>query len=871
MIRNLSETAINRMKNAGVKEMIIAVILLAVIISLFFIPSQIQSLGIKRQALPEYVKDGKAEAIAELDQQAGNIKLASNEGKDMYINTETLNIKVVDTQTRTEWSSLSLDKDSSVVDKSPVIIKYLGKDGALYEWDAYTYAIQNKRYKLNQIDNGVQIVFDFFETESYRLNEYVPQKILAANYEAHFIDKIEEKLAAGAITEAQALKFKDALTLTYQYDKANDLYYYRFAGLPPLSLVRDLIAMTKAIEYTTDMLIEESSIHGLAVKITQPANFIVTMEVTLDKGDLVVKVPTYEIANSNDFYTMQNISVFPSFGMAAAKNVADGYIFVPDGTGALFKMNTFNGKFPEYERPIYNNTYYDKLYEMSEFPENLMMPVFGLYYTDQKGKSSGLLGIVEKGAELGKIKVQLGVEDTSLGGTPNNKVFSSFDAMQFSRVKVFGPYSEEEARFTASTGVMDVDYTVRYKLFAGKVTHFELAKAYQTYLVDQHGLQLSYDNRPKLFLDVVGGLTLEKRFLGIPYHKSQSMTSYSQLLSILQDLDGIPTVINYQGVFNDGLHNSIGNKAELVKANGNKEELEQLMNYAASNDHELFFNIDLMRVYKDDDGFKPKRNAVYGFDNKPQAIHQYNLALGIFDTYTTKQYLLHPLNLSNTVDRFIKDSSEFNNVFVNDLGSSYYANYNDKEIVSPIISNSIVHENLQKLTQSKTVALDNPNSDKLAYAKYAANISRESSDYGTMYMSVPFRQLVMNGLTQYTTLNVNLSADRSDYFILQALELGSIPKFTITAENVDILKYSEFRHLFATEYRAMEQRIKELYEEYSAGIAKIGSGEIVNHRIVDENVFETSYASGVKVIVNYNKFAVTVEGQQLDALGYIIQ
>src|SRR5690606_36224701 len=138
---------------------------------------------------------------------------------------------------------------------------------------------------------------------------------------------------------------------------------------------------------------------------------------------------------------------------------------------------------------------------------------------------------VEQGAELGKIKVQLGVEDTSLGGTPYNKVFSNFDAMQFSRVKVFGPYSEEEARFTASTGLMDLDYEVRYKLFTSKTTHFELAKAYQSYLIEQHGLQLAYDNTPKLFLDVVGALTLEERFLGIPYDRSQSMTSYNQLLT----------------------------------------------------------------------------------------------------------------------------------------------------------------------------------------------------------------------------------------------------------------------------------------------------------------------------------------------------
>ncbi|MFC6334700.1 DUF5696 domain-containing protein [Paenibacillus septentrionalis] len=871
MISNLSKSAINRMKNAGVKEMIMAAILILMIIALFFIPGTVQSFSIKSQAMPQYAKDGAAATNNEIDQQAGNVKLASSEDRELYIDTKTLNIKVVDTQTRTQWNSLALDQGSSDIDKSPILIKFLGKDGALYEWDAYKFAIQNQRYTLYEIDNGVQIIFDFFESESYRLNEYVPQKIMADHYQEHFLDKIEEKLQEGAISDAQAAKFKDSLSLTYQYDREHDLYYFRFAGLPPLSLVRDLIQMTKSIDYTTDMLIEESQLHDIAVKITQPANFSITMEVTLDQGDLVVKVPTYEITNENDFYTMQNITVLPSFGMAAASKVAEGYILVPDGSGALFKMNDFNGRYPEYERPVYNNSYYSTLYELPAFPENLTMPVFGLYYTDQAGKSMGHMGIIEKGAELGNIKVQLGVEDTSLGGAPYNKVYSSFDSMQFSRVKVFGPYSDNDARFLASTGVIDVDYTVRYKLFSSKVEYYDLAKTYQQYLVDRYNLSYSYDERPKLFVDVIGALTLEKRFLGIPYEEPHSMTTYHQLLDILKDMENINAVVNYKGVFNGGLDNTIGNKAELLKVNGSKAELLQLMQHVEGSNQQIFFNADLMRVTDTDDGFKPKKHALHGFDGKPLSIHPYNYATGRFKLYATGHYVIHPLYLSDTVDRFIESSSEYANIFVNDMGAMYYANYKDNEVIDPVIANSILQNNLEKLAQNKTIALDNPNSDKLAYAKYAANISRESSNYGTMHASIPFRQLVMNGLTEYTTLNVNQSSERSQYFILQALELGSIPKFTITHENVDILKNTEYSEYLSTEYAVLERKIKEIYEEYSAGIDKIASKEIVGHRMLEENVFETSYASGKKVIVNYNKYPVTVAGHQLDALGYMIQ
>ena len=80
-----------------------------------------------------------------------------------------------------------------------------------------------------------------------------------------------------------------------------------------------------------------------------------------------------------------------------------------------------------------------------------------------------------------------------------NKVYSAFDSMQFSRVKVFGPYSDNEARFLASTGLINVDYTVRYKLFSNKVTYYDMAKAYQNYLIEKYSLKLSYTMRQSYF------------------------------------------------------------------------------------------------------------------------------------------------------------------------------------------------------------------------------------------------------------------------------------------------------------------------------------------------------------------------------------
>ncbi|MCR2804232.1 DUF5696 domain-containing protein [Paenibacillus soyae] len=871
MLKNINLASVVRIKAIGRRELALAVLAVLIVAALSFLPSVIKHYGIARQPLPEYNREGVSAQTGKLDPKAGTVLLSSSEGKELYLDTGTLNLKVVDTSSGAVWNSLFDDGKSGDVEKSPIVIRFLGEDSAMHEWDAYRYAIQNGRYTLNRIENGVQIVFDFFETESYRLEEYMPAKISIESYETLFLKKLEELAAQGNLTAAQVKKYEEALSIAYQRDEDNGLYFFKFSGLPPLSLVKDLIQFSKDVGYTTDMLIADSQQFGVTVTITQPARFVVTMEATLDKGDLVVKVPTYEIVGDNDFYTIQNIAVLPSFGLASAEKVDDGQIVVPDGAGALFQVNTFNGKFPEYERPVYDNTYYNTLYEMPEFPENLTMPVFGMYATDLAGRSQGHLGIIEKGAELGYVKVQLGTKDTSAGGAPYNKVYSTFDSMQYSRVKVFGPYSDNEARFLATTGLIHVDYTVRYKLFGEKVDYYDLAKAYRDYLIEAHGLEPAYSAEPKLFLDVIGTVTLERRLLGIPYSKPYSMTKYSQLLEIMRDLKDVSAVVSYKGVLNGGLNNTIGNKAELVGENGSKKELEALMSGFREGNDELFLHADLLRLSDTSGGFWPKSNALYGYDGKPIEFQKYNYANGWFDLGSTKRFLLNPLYLSDTVDGFLGGSAAYPNIALGDLGSTYYASYNPREIIDPVATRSIVEENLRKLSEQKMLALDNPNMDRIPHIAYASDISRESSNYATMFSSIPFRQLVMNGLAEYTTLNVNLSPDRSDYFLLQALELGSIPKFTISAENVDILKNSEYSDYYSIQYSMLADKIKAMYSEYSEGLAAIGSKEITGHRMLAAGVFETTYASGASVIVNYNKYPVAISGTNLEALGYLIK
>ncbi|MGN1097561.1 MAG: DUF5696 domain-containing protein, partial [Clostridia bacterium] len=108
------------------------------------------------------------------------------------------------------------------------------------------------------------------------------------------------------------------------------------------------------------------------------------------------------------------------------------------------------------------------------------------------------------------------------------------------------------------------------------------------------------------------------------------------------------------------------------------------------------------------------------------------------------------------------------------------------------------------------------------------------------------------------------------YFTLQAVELASFPKYTITAKSVDRLKEANYNELYATEYKLFADEIKSQYEEIKDAFDKIGTTKIKSHCVLDNKVYETTYDTGVKVITNYNTYEVDTAYGKIQAQGYLI-
>lgn len=869
---NAAVKAIRRFYAKHVIRKLFLTILCAVVLAgmIYMVPV----LFVKSGSIPDVKSAPLSESLGEVAPDEGKILVAENGGRELYLSTDTLIFEMVDKATGEKLVSGAAGSEEGS-DKALLSVQYLGEDNNLSEWNSYDNSVANGSYDMQRIADGIRIHMNFNEGESKRFYEYCPKKMSIEQFEEFFVGGLKKAKDAGEITAAQEQRYQMALGLVYKKSIMEECYAVTYTGTPPVSAVKQMLEINKVVGYTQEMLFADAEQFGFTVTFAEPADFDITIEAVLEDGELVVRMPAGAMVSNNDYYSIQNVKFLPNFGAAGAADYEDGYILVPDGAGALFAFNSNIPTIKDYERPVYDNDFYKDYAFMPEYGQELMMPVYGMGYGSSENTEKGFFAVIESGAYNAYINVKLA--GTADGSSKYNKAYPSFDINQFQRVKINGVYSNNSANYLVQTGMQDFDCTVRYHMYGGQVTYFDMAKDYQAYLTRRYGMQTTYgDGAGSLYLEFVGALSLEKRIVGIPYNSVYSMTDYEDLKEIFEDLAGVRYQAQYDGAFNGGMDGGMNSEAKLVGKNGSKKELESLLDYAAEKGFDFYLSVAPAKVSESGNGFMAGIHATRDFANDEVELYRYMPAIGILSgkLYSgvshNGHYLLAPKYLSYAVDGFLADSSDYGKLAIEGLAGMYYADYHFGGMVSGEEGAAVIGENLKKLSERK-LALDNPFMDNIVYGSIAVDVSKESSDYATFAHTIPFRQLVMNGLCDYTTQDVNISSKNPAYFVLQAAELGSYPKYILTAEPVTKLKYTDYHYLLSAQYDLLKDEIKEMYAEIADIREKIGTNEIVGHTCLAQKVYRTTYANGVEVTVNYNLHGVELEdGTVLDAESYRI-
>ena len=312
-----------------------------------------------------------------------------------------------------------------------------------------------------------------------------------------------------------------------------------------------------------------------------------------DDGSITACIPESSIYENADNKKIGNIYVFPLLG-SSRLGEKEGYMFVPDGNGALIYLDDKDGRFDSgYVQKVYGSdigvgeSYVLSLlwdsYETHNDAEMILAPVYGMVHTDDE---MGYLAIIESGDE-----------EASIYATPNG-AYSDYNwiTAAFRKCTTYiQPTSNSGGSVTKVTDRIKYDINVRYMFVDGADANYTgLAKRYRDYLIEKDEL-VKVEDDFKVRLDFLG-LDVENWML---WKKDAPVTTVDNIREIYADLEseGVTDILSiYKGWQDGGIFDLPVTSYDVDSSIGGARELSKLMDECEGKNIDFYLFTDGVRA-----------------------------------------------------------------------------------------------------------------------------------------------------------------------------------------------------------------------------------------------------------------------------------
>jgi len=781
--------------------------------------------------------------------------VTENEYLQLFLNSKTTEMMVRDKPTGQLWSSNPIERDSDKVAKgknqsdldSQLILSYYNDMGNESFINTAADSVVKGQFKIEKLESGVKITYEIGSSEEGL--EAIPKVISKDRFEQRILDQISDESVRGRLRNRF---FYNEDKQQYERKEMKDY------------IVKDVVEILQSIGYTTEEAKQDSSASDgdTAGKESAAPRFIVPLVYELDGQQLLARIDTAEVRDTEAF-PLRSIKLLPFFGAAGLKE--DGYIFVPDGSGALIGLNQNHAGARAYELPLYGEDGTPKGNELiqDQYKEISRLPVFGLKRGDE-----AVLAIIEQGDAQATIAAEPSGRLNSYNYVNASFRMKNMEPVQFRA----GSVSRQIPKYSEmySQGI-----AIRYSFLNGeKANYMGMAERYRQYLIEQHSLTpLQESDELPFVVELVGAIPVRKTFLGIPYETVEPVTTFDEAIEILEQLQqkGIKHIqLKYSGWFNDGYYHTLPSRIKPVRVLGGTKGFQKLIEYTETHQIEFYPDVALQRVYKNGKGFKAQRDATRFLNRKGVAKKEIDLVT----TNLTERlyYLLAPDKLKNVVQSFLNHVTRLNisSLSLRDLGEDLNSNVTSEKSTSRQEAQFLVTDNLEKMkTEVERLMISGGNAYSLPYASTIVNAPLRSSHFNIETEEVPFYSFVIHGYADYAGKPLNMEQDQdSRVSILRMLETGATPIYQWFYADPAVIRDTKLNGLYSAAYENWIDEAAQCYQEMNEVLGEVRNQPITNHRRLQEQVYETTYGQGLRVIVNYNRASIEVDGMTIEGLGY---
>ncbi|WP_373229828.1 DUF5696 domain-containing protein [Cohnella sp.] len=792
---------------------------------------------------------GEGDAVVTAAEQSAFASMelaAENETLMLHIKRETAEIAVKDKRDGYIWFSNPVGRvDDPIASplykselSSQVLLSYYNEKGQIYSFNSYDDSVKKNQFDMQLMDQGAKVVYRFGHVSAN--TEIIPAVISKERLEQRILNNLKDE--------------KDRKQVLYKYRFNEEKQVYEVRKLQD-NVAAELAGLLASAGYTKEDAAEDNKENGMTSQESEDsAEFTVPVEYMLDGEHLVVSIPAKEVKYTPAF-PLASIQVLKYFG--AADDKKEGYIFVPDGSGAIIKLNNQKLNAEPYRLPVYGQ---DGTFDVKErilTNEPTRLPVFGLKQNDH-----AFLGIMENGEALASVSADIGGRYVSYNNVSGSFRFVAMDLYTLSS----GSKTSSVPMFQAKAYQGDI--RIRYAFLSGRSADYVgMAGTYRNYLIGKYKLgKLEHAEDSPFVLELEGAFKNRKSFLGIPYSSTESLTSYDEAVKLLTMLKehGISNVsLRYVGWFNGGIRHDSPGEIDIEGALGGKKGFRRLIDYTALNGISLYPDAAFLKKYKGASG------SANFLDRRKAGIYEYDSVTYMRDTTRFSHYVMSASKLPGVVDGFLADYAKLgiSGVSLRDMGDEVNSDFDPTTPVNRQEAlEAIVKETSKLKKQVGSLMVNGGNAYLLPYASAVINAPTVSSAMNITDGDVPFYQIALHGYVDLAGAPFNMDRYQNPRVsMLKALETGSNIYYQWFYSPSSTVKDTAFNSLYALHYQDWFDEAIKLYQEGNAILKDVRDQTITGHRKLADQVVETTFENGISIFVNYNKTAVQIDGMKVDA------
>lgn len=771
-----------------------------------------------------------------------------NEKLKFELNPFTTSFTILQKDTGHIWYSnppkldedpLAMPKEKNKM-KSPFLVGYSTINGSDDVYELYSNSIQRQFYTVSQKANEIRVDYTIgqmereyifplaiYEDELQKWQEGAPKSIT---------NKVARAYSNFTLKSIKDEKTREEMLAKYP-DLANQTLYLVFSNIQTY-LKEDMEKIFSDFGYTyNDYLRHKEMYKENNVKEVPAFNLSVTYK--LDKNNLIVDIPFDDISYKRK-YPITSISVLPYFAAGGVED--EGFMFVPEGSGALINFNNGKTKQNNYYADVYGWDYAtDRTAVITETKNTF--PVFGVSFGD-----SSFISISEEGDEYAGYTAEIAGK---LGSY--NYVRADYKMLHREQFEVSS--RNTSAQFSYEDGLPKGERITQIYSFVNGGSYVDMAKQYRQYLFEKEK-KINEKNVP-LAVEVVCAIDKVQQVLGIPKALPYTMTTFEQAGTIINEIEqmGINnTDVKISGAINGGIRQKILKNVKFINKIGGKSGFKKLQKSIENTSVKLYLDASVQTAHRSalKDGFFKYTDAVKFVSDEIAELSEYNPIWYGKDLTRSTYYLLKPKLIDNASEVLLKNAKKLGvNISYRDNGNLLSADYNEDDLVSRAEARNQQVNKMKKINdEGLSVMINGGNAYAIKNAEFITNMSLHGNNYAILDRLVPFYQIALHGYKKYAGIPVNLSYN-NEQTILESAESGAGLYFVFAQSSEKRIQETKYTEYYAINFDTQKEQFEKIYNRYNKEMNPVVNSLISNHEYLSDDVTVTTFENGYKVYTNF--------------------